>query len=112
MIDVDPEDEDELNRWYEEEHLAERASCPGFLSARRFVAVEGKPKFLALYDLDDPGVLNSAAYKKIRYGSAWTRAIERKFKNWVRNVYVDVTPDAIARIKGRSARRGRPRKNR
>jgi hypothetical protein len=36
MTDIDPAHEDEFNRWYEEEHLAERMAIPGFLSARRF----------------------------------------------------------------------------
>ncbi len=55
LIDIDPEYEEEFNRWYTEEHFPpERVRCPGFLTARRFVSVEGEPKYLALYDLDDP----------------------------------------------------------
>ena len=35
---------DELNAWYDEEHLPERLSCPGFLAARRFELLESSPE--------------------------------------------------------------------
>ena len=35
--------EPEFNRWYNEEHLAERMAVPGFLSAARYEAVKGGP---------------------------------------------------------------------
>ena len=35
MTDIDPANEEDFNRWYEEEHLPDRATCPGFLTARR-----------------------------------------------------------------------------
>ena len=65
MIDIDAEHEEEFNRWYEEEHLPERKTCPGFLSARRFVSVDGEPKYLAIYDLESVEVLDTDAYKRI-----------------------------------------------
>jgi hypothetical protein len=40
MTDIDPSHESEFNRWYEEEHLAERMAIPGFVAARRFQALE------------------------------------------------------------------------
>ena len=92
MIDIDPEHEEEFNRWYNEEHLPERLACPGFLSGRRFVSVEGTPKYLALYDLESPDVLQSADYQKIFGPSAWTQRISKHFSHLVRNVYVETTP--------------------
>jgi hypothetical protein len=94
MIEVDPAHEDEFNRWYNEEHLPERAACPGFVSARRFVAVEGSPKYLALYELESPAVLESRAYQQISPPSEWTKAVSQHFLRAVRNVYVDITPEA------------------
>ncbi len=93
MIDIDPEHEEEFNRWYKEEHFPERIHCPGFLTGRRFVAVEGKPKYLAIYDLESPEVLQSEAYKKIYGPSEWTKRMRPHFKNNVRNVYVEITPE-------------------
>ena len=92
MMDVDPAHEEEFNRWYEEEHLPDRANCRGFLAARRFVAVEGGPKYLALYDLENRDVLASPQYRKIYDPpTPWTRKMRPHFRNAVRNVYVDVT---------------------
>ena len=49
--DVPADKEAEFNRWYNEEHLAERMAVPGFLSAARYEAVKGGPKHLAVYEL-------------------------------------------------------------
>lgn len=92
MIEVDPEYEEEFNRWYDEEHLPERLRCKGFLSARRFVAVEGSPKYLAFYDLESPEVLNDEAYKRIEPPSAWTKKVSTHFLSSLRNVYEEITP--------------------
>ena len=91
MIDVDPAHEEEFTRWYNEEHFPDRATCPGFLSARRFMAVDGSPKYLALYDLESPEVLDGAAYKQIQT-SPWTERMRKHFTQNIRNVYVDITP--------------------
>jgi hypothetical protein len=92
MMDIDPAHEEEFNRWYEEEHLPDRANCCGFLTARRFVAVEGGPKYLALYDLENRHVLASPEYRKIYDPpTAWTRRMRPHFRNAVRNVYIDIT---------------------
>lgn len=94
MTDIDPALEDEFNRWYEEEHLPERQTMAGFLSARRFRAVEGGPKYLALYDLESPAVLQSAPYLRISGAnkSPWTQRMESMFTNARRNVYVAMPP--------------------
>ena len=86
MTDIDPAHEDEFNRWYEEEHLGERMAIPGFLSARRFQAVQGTPKYLAIYDLESPDVHIAGTGK-----SAWTRRMETLFINGRRNVYVGIS---------------------
>ena len=68
--------EEEFNAWYDTEHLPERLAIPGFRSARRWVApgAPGEGKYLATYELDSAGVLQSPAYLE-RYASAtpWTR---------------------------------------
>lgn len=94
MMDVDPEHEEDFNRWYDEEHVAERLSVPGFVSARRFRAVEGGPKYLALYELEAPEVLDSDAYRywKEEGETEWTRRVLSKVSNFVRNVYVEIQP--------------------
>jgi hypothetical protein len=93
MADIDPAIEHDFNQWYEQEHLAERMAIPGFLRARRFKAIEGSPKYLALYDLESPDVLNSADYRHVIGAgkSAWTRRMEPQFRNFTRNVYVSIS---------------------
>src|SRR5713226_5836735 len=63
--DVPADKEQDFNRWYNEEHLAERLAIPGFLSAARYEAVKGHPKHLAYYELESPAVLESEAYKQV-----------------------------------------------
>jgi hypothetical protein len=60
--DIDPEFEAEYHRWYDEEHIAHLLAVPGFLSAGRYVALKGGPKYLALYELEAPDVLKSQAF--------------------------------------------------
>jgi len=58
-------DEDEFNAWYDTEHLPERLAIPGFVSARRWVdphAPPGEGKYLATYELESPGVLDTPEY--------------------------------------------------
>src|SRR5215211_7013073 len=75
--DIDPAYEAEFNRWYDEEHIGHLLTVPGFLSAGRYEALKGGPKYLALYELEDHNVLRSAAYLdavKYRPSSARERA--------------------------------------
>jgi hypothetical protein len=93
MTDIDPAHEDEFQRWYEEEHIPERMAIPGFITARRFRAIEGAPKYLAIYDLDSPDVLQSAAYRHmIGAGKTpWTKRMQSLFSNGRRNVYAAIS---------------------
>ena len=66
--DVDPQYEDEFNRWYNEEHINRLLQVPGFLSAGRYRALKGGPKYLAMYELEDHNVLRSSAFlDEVRY---------------------------------------------
>ncbi len=60
--DVDPEHEAEFNRWYNEEHIQHLLRVPGFLSAGRYAALSGGPKYLAMYELEEPSVLRTQAF--------------------------------------------------
>ena len=92
MMDVPPEHEEELNRWYDEEHLPERAGLPGFLSARRFVAREGSPKYLAIYELESVDALDGEAYRALSSPTQWTQRIRMLRTSGLRNVYEEITP--------------------
>jgi hypothetical protein len=80
--------EDDFNRWYDEEHLAERLGVPGFLNARRYRALQGTPKYFALYDTVDAQVLQSEPYLRVSNNSTpWTQRVRPHFQNFVRNEY-------------------------
>jgi|SRR5580698_7654889 hypothetical protein len=49
--DIDAEFEAEFNRWYDEEHITRLLEVPGFLSAGRYVALKGGPRYLVIYEL-------------------------------------------------------------
>src|SRR6266851_5688886 len=76
--DIAPEIEAEFNAWYDTEHIPERLSVPGFLSGLRFVAVDGQPKYLALYELSDAEVRKSEAWKQAA-DSDWTKRMRPHF---------------------------------
>jgi len=80
--------EEEFNAWYDSEHLAERLAITGFCSARRWIAncAPGEGKYLATYELDSPGVLQSPEYlARFESATPWTRRCLEKtvvFRRW------------------------------
>ena len=99
-MDVDPNDEADFNRWYDREHLEERVAIEGFIEARRYIAIEGSPKYLSLYSTETFEVLDSPAYRKaLASQTAWSKANIARFKNMIRGV-ARIT---LSRGKGRGA---------
>jgi hypothetical protein len=87
-MDIPTHLEADFNRWYDAEHLAERAGIPGFLNARRYVSLQGTPKYVALYDTVDAQVLHSDAYLEVlNKVTPWTQRVRPHFENFVRNEY-------------------------
>ena len=66
MNDVLPERESEFCRWCREEQIPAMKAVPGVLDARMYRALEGAPKYLTVYDLDNPGVLEQPEYPPLR----------------------------------------------
>ena len=99
--DVPADKEAEFNRWYNEEHLAERLSVPGFLSAARYEAVKGGPKHLAVYELESLAVMESEAYKKVSNNpTAWTKKTgpQAVATTFIRNIYSMIHPKAVTPV--------------
>jgi hypothetical protein len=68
-VGVSPEKEAEYNAWYDEDHIPALLSVEGARSATRYRAVEGAPKYLTVYELDNPEIVKSEAWSKARdYG--------------------------------------------
>ena len=86
--------EEEFNDWYDTEHIPERAGVRGFETALRFVCIDGWPRYLAIYDLAYPGVLEGEEYARVsgQNFSAWTRRIQGKVRGQYRAVGTQVYP--------------------
>jgi hypothetical protein len=94
MMEPPPVMEEEFQDWYDTEHFPERAACEGFLTASRFICIDGWPRYLALYDLADTDVLRGPAYARIavdRY-SPWTRRIVSRVWGQYRADAVQIHP--------------------
>jgi hypothetical protein len=72
-----PHFEEEFNAWYDTEHLPERMAVPGFEAARRYVCMSRSRSYLAVYDIESYGVLESEAYLAVSFdrSSPWTKRV-------------------------------------
>lgn len=103
MMEPPPALEGEFNDWYDTEHLPERRDVPGFQTAQRYVCISGWPKYLALYDLTAPEVLEGEAYRAISgpHFSPWSQRILRLVVGLYRRAFVQVFPgDAVTGGRG------------
>ena len=86
--------EDEFQHWYDSEHFPERKNADGFLTATRGVCLDGWPRYIAMYDLEDPGVLQRPGYRKIAGDnySRWTDRIMSRVWGQYRAAAAQVYP--------------------
>jgi hypothetical protein len=64
---VDPEYEEEFNRWYDEKHLPESVACPGFHVGARYRSSDDKErKYTTLYIVDDEETMSTPEITKVR----------------------------------------------
>jgi len=92
--DVDPALDPAFNHWYDGEHVVELLAVPGFTAARRFRAIEGAPRYLAVYDLAEIEVLESYAFQRIRPthpdSTQACREMWSHVRNWNRAAYEQI----------------------
>jgi hypothetical protein len=67
------------------------ASGPGCFRGRRLLAVDGQPKYMAVYEIETPDVITSAAWAKARE-TAWTEKIRPHMHDLDRRVYQLILP--------------------
>ena len=86
--------EEEFNDWYDLEHLPQMRAVPGIDTAARFVAIDGWPRYLAVYDLKEFAVLRSAAYRSMTGSgfTAWSRRNLARVKGWQRLTFKQQFP--------------------
>jgi hypothetical protein len=84
-MNIAPEFEAEFNEWYDKEHIPALSAVPGVLCARRFRGTSGDRKYVALYHLTGPAVVESAEWKQART-SDWTSRLQPRFRDHLRLV--------------------------
>jgi hypothetical protein len=55
-MNVDPAREEEFNDWYNMEHIPHFNRLAGVIAARRFRAIEGDPRYVALYHVENTDI--------------------------------------------------------
>ena len=95
-VDIDAKHDKEFNDWYNTEHLPELLAVPGILSAARYKAVKGGPKYLAFYELENVGVLGTSAFTG-RPRTPWGQRVSPSVigSNLTRIVAEQIFPDAL-----------------
>jgi hypothetical protein len=72
-FDVEAEAIEEHDRWHTHEHLPERLSIPGFRRGTRWLATDGGPRYMVLYEVESLATLASEAYlARLNNPTPWT----------------------------------------
>ncbi len=90
-FDITPEAVQEHDRWHTHEHLPERLAIPGFLRGTRWVATEGEPRYMVLYEVSNLEVLASEAYlARLNNPTPWTTKMMQHYRGMRRGLCVVV----------------------
>jgi hypothetical protein len=84
---IAPAAEDEFVAWHVREHIPERVGLPGFLRGRRYVAVDGHPKYFNFYETETAADLSSETYKaRLDAPTDWTKRVVAHFTDTSRTI--------------------------
>ena len=84
---ISPEAEDDFVAWHVREYIPERVSLPGFLRGRRFVSIDGSPKYFNYYETTSVADLSSHAYlERLNAPTDWTRRVVGHFTDTSRTL--------------------------
>lgn len=79
QLDIPAEHEAEFNRVYDSEHYASLVKVPGVIRAGRYrlesSTVPGMARYLTLYEVESPAVLDSAPWQKAAEYGDWIKKI-------------------------------------
>ena len=84
--DVLPEADQDLNDWYDQEHLPGLAGVPGTVRAERFACHEAAPRYHACYDLETLETFGSPPWLAVR-ATAWSDRVRPSFRNTKRTMF-------------------------
>lgn len=93
--------EADFHHWYDTDHIPARLAMDGFDSAVRYRALEGVPKYLAVYELTDMGVLGTEPYNELkRAPSAETTRMLANVRGFTRYTCREISDSGPARHPG------------
>ena len=79
-LDVPPEREEELNDWYNLEHLRQVVDLPGFIRARRYSVADAPLKYLAWYETVDETIESGRDFQGIvESPTPWSQRMRRLY---------------------------------
>ena len=84
--DVLPEQEDDLNAWYDQEHLPGLAAVSGTVRAGRYLCRDGSPRYHACYDLHTRQTFGSPPWLAVR-ATGWSSRVRPAFRNTKRTMF-------------------------
>ncbi|WP_342641730.1 hypothetical protein [Rhodoligotrophos ferricapiens] len=100
LTDVAPDDVEAFNAWYNREHIDDLLGLAGFRRARRYGAEMMRPRFMALYEVDDIAILTAPHYLDLLANqSPWSREIIGRF-TYHRRICATVTVDLSRGVGG------------
>lgn len=86
-FDVAPEAIVEHDDWHTHEHLPERLSIPGFMRGSRWIALQGQPRYMVLYEVAQLATLDSDAYlQRLNNPTPWTSKMMPHYRGMSRGL--------------------------
>jgi hypothetical protein len=82
---ITAEGEEEMIRWHNREHIAERVAVPGFLRGRRYAHSARPREYLDLYETESVETIRSEPYlARLNNPTPWTQRVLPHFRDTVR----------------------------
>jgi hypothetical protein len=86
-FDIAPEAIDEHDDWHTHEHLPERLSIPGFRRGSRWVALQGGPRYMVLYEVERLETLAGPDYlARLNRPTPWTTRMMGHYRGMTRGL--------------------------
>jgi hypothetical protein len=86
-FDIAPEAIDEHDDWHTHEHLPERLAIPGFRRGSRWVALQGGPRYMVLYEVERLATLTGSAYlARLNRPTPWTTKMMAHYRGMIRGL--------------------------
>jgi len=96
-MDIPAAMEEEFNAWYNTVYVPGYMTVPGCIRARRYLCIEGQPKYLTLYEFENPKVPETDAWRTVGNSNPWTQRVRPNLQHGAGSpgVYARIYPDPV-----------------